>query len=260
MSGYLNNSAWKERFGEKSTVHELLLQVADGVLPLEDFMRRYKRLVLDYLRHFLSRHKIVGDETKVREASAEIWRILLESLPEKIADQWRDGASSFRDILREAVHEAHFNWSRPDRSEAAVRSRILPNADDDAGWLRSARADVIEKARARLLEYQRVNQNRNNVYHTLFCLWDEDHDQSHAVLSERLAAAGHRLSPENFRKTIGRAVDSFGRYLGEAVGDWIAKRGPVTSEDYARAFEELDLMEYAEKSNYCKEMMDRLDV
>ena len=95
------------------------------------------------------------------------------------------------------------------------------------------------------------------MIYTLFCIWDDDHGQRHDAMNDRLAALerGRRLSPANFRQSLGRSRKTFGRYLGEGVGDSLARCGTVTSEDYRQAFEDLDLMEYAMESKYCRCLM-----
>jgi hypothetical protein len=257
MSGFMRNSEWEKRFAGHATVRELLVQVCGGQLAIEQFMKRYKALVFDYLHWFLLRHKAVANEKACSEAAERIWARLMAALPGKITDEWSKGKIPFRELLREAVHAAYFTWSHPDRGEAAVMARLAAASDHDAAWLGASRSDVLAKARERLKSYQREHESRKNVYYTLFCVWDEDHGQPHDAINNRLATVkgGRQLSPENFRQSFRRTIDTFGRYLGEAVGDLIASRQPVTAEHYQQAFEELDLMEYAMESQYCRYLM-----
>ena len=43
MNRYLRNSEWEKRFAHRATARELLVQVAGGTLPLEDFLARTGR-------------------------------------------------------------------------------------------------------------------------------------------------------------------------------------------------------------------------
>ena len=147
MNRYLRNSEWEKRFAHRATARELLVQVAGGTLPLEDFLGAYRTLVLGYLNWFLARHKLAADEAARAVASERIWAELLAALPGKIDRRWSRGGVTFRELLREAVHEATFAWSHPHRTEAAVQARISPDSGDDEELRRRIRADLIEKGR-----------------------------------------------------------------------------------------------------------------
>jgi hypothetical protein len=252
MNRYLRNSEWEKRLAGRQTRRESLMKVIGGTQSLRYFMKNYERLVIEYVGCLLIDHKEVADAEARSTASREIWEELIEALPAKLASEWGEGGVRFRDILRVAVHEAHFSWSRPGRSEKAVSERI---AEDEA-WYRGWRSHLLRKAMERLKHHQRENEAKN-IYFTIFCVWDEDHTLSHEARNDRLATRlnGRRLTPENFRKTLGRAWDLFGRYLAEAVkGDYLDGDATITAADYRQAFEELDLMDYVERSEYCREI------
>ena len=252
MNRYLKNSEWEKRLAFRQTRQQSLIEVIRGKQPIHIFMKNYKSLVVEYVECLLLNHKEVADAGARSTAAREIWKELIEALPGKLASVWGEGGVRFRDILRVAVHEAHFSWSRPDRSEKAVSERIV----QDEAWYRGWRSHLLRKTMERLKHHQRENEAKN-IYFTIFCVWDEDHALSHEARNDRLAARlnGRRLTPENFRKTLGRAWDLFGRYLAEAVkGDYLDGDATITAADYRRAFEELDLMDYVERSEYCREI------
>jgi len=250
MGGYRENSEWDRRFAGSATVRELLDRVIGGDLPLEQLMKRYRRLVLGYARWLVARDKAADPDA----ASAEVWKELMAAMPERLTRGWLEKGGRFRDLLREAVHQAHFAWSNPARAVDAVSRRILPDADSDMAWRTLTRADVLARAKERLRLYNRENEARGSVYYTVFCIWDEDHEARHAAIGMRLATVtGRELSPANLRKTLRRALGLFGRYVSEEVEELMAL--PITADSYREIFEELDLTEYAMKSSHCRGLM-----
>jgi hypothetical protein len=198
----------------------------------------------------LLRHKLVADEAAAVDAGTMIWGELTLVMPAKLAEKWSHGSVSFRDLLREGVHEACYSWSKP-----AMRPLISSEPDDDKAWKDEARPDLLSKARERLKSYQREHEGRGNLYYAIFRLWDEHREESLDALNARLAAlpGGRRLDPPAFRKTLGRARDLFGKYLFEEVAAWIAERDVPSPEKYIQTFEELDIMDdYANHSKNCR--------
>jgi hypothetical protein len=256
MNRYLKNSDWEKRLAGRLTRRASLIEVIGGRQSLREFMKTYERLVIEYVGCLLIDHKEVADAEACSTASRKIWEELIEALPDKLTSEWGEPGVRFRDILRVAVHEAHFSWSHPHRSEKVVMGRI----SQDEAWHQGWRSHVLRRAKERLKRHQRENEPKN-IYFTIFCVWDEDHDSRHEAMIQRRANIpnGRGVTPANFRQTLGRACELFGRYLVEAVkGDYLDGDATITPADYCRAFEELDLMAYVERSDFCQEI-SRID-
>lgn len=258
MPGYDRNSEWERRTLGRLTDRGLVGEALGNEEAFRKLMKRYQGIVTGYLKWFLLRHKLVPDEKAGAEAAAQIWGELTTAMPAKLAKKWSFGSTRFRDLLLEGTHEAYYGWHKRNQYKPPVMGLVTPGQEDNAEFYRKAREDLLGKARAKLKSYQREQEGRKNLYHVVFCLWDNHRDERYDSLNARLAAlsGGHPLDPRNFRKTLNRAQDKFGYYLFDEVAAWVAQREMPSQETYRQAFEELDLMDdYAMKSKACRALL-----
>lgn len=260
MAGYDRNSEWERRTLGRLTDRGLVGDALGNETAFRKLMKRYQGIVTGYLKWFLLRHKLVPDEKAGAEAAAQIWCELITAMPAKLAEKWSLGGTSFRDLLLEGTHEAYYGWHKRNQYKPPVMGLVTPGQVDNEEFYRKAREDLLSKAREKLKSYQREQEGKKkkkNLYHVVFCLWD-DHREHHDSLNARLAAlsGSDPLDPNNFRKTLNRARDKFGYYLFDEVAAWVAQREVPSQEKYRRAFEELDLMDdYAMKSKSCRALL-----
>jgi hypothetical protein len=258
MAGYDRNSEWERRTLGRLTDRGLVGKALGNETAFRTLMKRYRGIVTGYLEWFLLRHKLVPDDKAGAEAAVQIWGELITAMPAKLAEKWNLGGTSFRDLLLEGTHEAYFAWHKRNQYKPPIMGLVTPGQEDNQEFYRKAREDLLGKAREKLKSYQREQEGKKNLYHIVFCLWDDHRDERYDSLNARLAAMTGRppLDSRNFRKTLNRAQDKFGSYLFDEVAAWVAQHRLPSQEEYRRAFEELDLMDdYVMKSIACRELL-----
>ncbi|WP_152053041.1 hypothetical protein [Tautonia marina] len=232
------------------TLRTLVHQAMSEKAARKRLLRDYEDQVSDYLRHVLNQQKLIPDEAGESQAIDAILAELRTRLPEKLSTEWGPGVR-FRDLLREAVHEAIFTWSCP-----AARERLCR---DLPAWVSKERQAVLDYAWDRLRVFEESKQERGSRAFTVLKAREENPGLTLIELSERLGlhlggADGDATS--SLRKALSRASDRFGRYLIEGI----TERFPAAEEDdeayYRDLLEDLGLMDYALRSPYCRSLLD----
>lgn len=219
-------------------------------------MGRHRRSSCSYLDWLLIHHRLVIDAEERKEAIRRIWEGVVASMPDRLATRWSKGNTSLRELLCEAIHESCYEWQKIITYTPGTCGLASPVAANDAELLRRQRADVLEKARERLrLDDQKTKTRR----YLAFITWEADKEASHQALNTAMARqAGCRpLDPQDFRQTLVRACDRFGRYLAEEVEALFIESDRLNVEKFRNAFERLDLIEdYALKSKHCRLLLE----
>jgi hypothetical protein len=252
-------SEWMRRNRALITDQALVMAAIDDPDRCRELMSRYRKSSWGYIDWFLLIHKIVVDADGRKAATRGIWEGVLATMPERLATRWSQGNVGFRVLLCEAIHESYFGWQKMGAYKPSIDGLASPIPGDEAELLRWQRFEILEKARERLrLDGEKTRTKR----YQSFLAWEADKNASHHTLNVAMARmAGCRpLDPQDFRQTLSRARDRFGRYLAEEVGRLFAEKDGLDVDKFRDAFEKLDLMEdYALKSKHCRELLDLAD-
>ena len=255
MAGRSGISEWVARTCGLKTVRGWVDDALDEPARFADYLGRYRASSEGYLDWLLLRHKIVLDSGDRQRAVRQIWTRVIAAMPGRLKAEWRDGRKGFRDLLCEAIHACCHDWQRGEYTPPS-HGLASPVPGDDAQLLLRQREEVLEKARGRLLRHK---EGTVNGYYEAFRAWEADKDAPRQTLNHRMArATGRRpLDPQDFRKTLSRAWDLFGRYLAEEVSGLFDRPDKLDVEALRVAFERLDLMEeYAVKFRHCRALLD----
>lgn len=214
-------------------------------------MGRYRDVVIAYLENLMHRDKVPPDE--IVASIAPVWGDIRRSMSSKLADEWVSGHCSFRDLLLDASHKALHAWSKP-----AMRRLMAPEPgrEEREIWSLGMRPKILAVAWDRLATYQR---ERHNQYHTILRLLEERPPAEqlgdlNALLPAR--PGGRRMDQAAFRKALERARDLFGQYLCDEVEAAYPEGVPPNPQELCRVFVELELMDHAEASKYCRLRMN----
>jgi len=211
MAGYDRNSEWERRTLGRLTDRGLVGKALGNETAFRTLMKRYRGIVTGYLEWFLLRHKLVPDDKAGAEAAVQIWGELITAMPAKLAEKWNLGGTSFRDLLLEGTHEAYFAWHKRNQYKPPIMGLVTPGQEDNQEFYRKAREDLLGKAREKLKSYQREQEGKKNLYHIVFCLWDDHRDERYDSLNARLAAmtGPPRSTPATFaRRSTGPRTSS----------------------------------------------------
>ena len=252
------NSEWVRRNDGLRTDCGLVAGALSSPQQFEYLMEQWAASSHGYLGWFLLRHRLVAGETAVPPAVAAIWADVKSRLLQRLHARWGRGGISFRSLLCEAIHHSCHGWQKRQHYRPGISGLASPIPGNDQELKRGQREDVLNKARERLHRHQLERQAKRNQYYRVFQAWEADPGASHAVLNDRLTRepGASPLDSQNFRQTLGRALDLFGRYLAEETAGLFAETEELSTEKLRQAFEELDLMEcYAQRSKHCRVLL-----
>ena len=246
MPRHRKNSEWQRRTSELGTDRGQVDEAVENEDAFEELMVKYRDAVSGYLEYLLNREQFPPDE-----ASATItlvWEDIQRAMVGKLASEWASGRHSFRDLLLEATHKALHDWFRPQMRRLMVTE---PDRKERVIWAQQMRPVILRMAWDRLEAYQGEHRNQ---YHAILRLRENHPDESIDTLNAMLPSrpGGQRQDPTGFRKGLERARDLFGRYLCDEIEAGYPMGVIMGLEQLRQGFIELELMEYAEESKYCR--------
>lgn len=253
MPDIVPNTAWIEWNSELRTNRELVQKAMIDPNHFDKLMRRHRHASLGYLDWFLLKHKIVLDPEARKAAALQIWGVAKQTLPGLLRTVWSQGNIGFRKVLYKAMSDGYYEWEKMRAYKPGIDGLASPMLGEEEELLRRQREDVLGYARERLRLH---SEEKKNQRYAVFMAWEADKDGRRRDLAARLAATGQRLNDDDFRKTLGRAWDQFGRYLADEVLELFGERDDLTVAKFRDACEQLDLMEdYALNSKYCRRLL-----
>ena len=256
MAKLKGNTQWLVRNRPLITDQGLVRDALVDPVRLGNLLGRYRRSSCSYLDWLLLHHRLVIDADDRKEAIRRIWDGVVAMMPDRLAARWSKGNIGLRELLCEAIHESCYAWQKIATYRPGIAGLASPVPGDDTELLRRQRADVLDKARERL---RRDDQQTTTRRYLAFITWESDKDAPHQTLNVRMArqAGCSPLNPEDFRQTLSRACDRFGKYLAEEVEALFSETDRLNVEKFRDAFERLDLIEeYALKSKHCRFLLD----